>query len=161
MNRIVCAIGISAFVAGMSFGSGLDLTDCKTVTLVVPVERASVERTAEQELVDYVAKATGAKLKVVTEDAVFKGPAIHLGATAFVRTNVVDLASFGEEEWIVRSVGDDLVIAGGPYRGVLYAAYHFLEDVLGVRWLSPVASSADGFTVTVPAGGWAAYAVKE
>lgn len=129
----------AAVVAGVAFGSGVELADGKTVALVVPKERAQVEWTAEQELVDYVAKATGAKLAVVTEGTTVAGPAIHLGATALAKENVSDLTSFGEEEWTVRSVGDNLVIAGGRYRGVLYAAYHFIEDVLGVRWLSPVA----------------------
>ena len=30
-----------------------------------------------------------------------------------------------------------LVLAGGRPRGTLYAVYHYLEDVAGVRWLTP------------------------
>ncbi|MBE6374629.1 MAG: DUF4838 domain-containing protein [Lentisphaerae bacterium] len=41
------------------------------------------------------------------------------------------------EEWKIRSSGDQSVeLSGGSPRGVLYAAYHYLEDCCGVRFLS-------------------------
>ena len=109
------------------------------IPVVVPADRILAEKTAAEELVVYVAKATGGKLVVVSEDKAPAGPAIHLGATAFARKAVPDLDKFGDEEWTVKTVGGSLVIVGGRPRGVLYGVYHFLEDVVGVRWLSPVA----------------------
>ena len=46
----------------------------------------------------------------------------------------------GREGVVIRTVGDDLVLAGGEPRGTLYAVYAFLEDVLGCRWYTPNAS---------------------
>lgn len=41
------------------------------------------------------------------------------------------------EEWKIRSAGEKSVeLSGGSPRGVLYAAYHYLEDCCGVRFLS-------------------------
>ena len=40
----------------------------------------------------------------------------------------------GPEEWVVRSVGDNLILTGGRPRGTLYAVYRFLEEVIGVHW---------------------------
>jgi hypothetical protein len=37
----------------------------------------------------------------------------------------------------MRTVGNHLVIAGGPVRGVLYGVYGLLEDHLGCRWFTP------------------------
>lgn len=42
-----------------------------------------------------------------------------------------------EEEWKIESVSGGVKLSGGSSRGVLYAAYHYLEDVCGVRWWSP------------------------
>ena len=41
---------------------------------------------------------------------------------------------FADEEWLIKSFGRDVVLAGGGTRGTLYAVYHFLEDDCGVRW---------------------------
>ena len=47
------------------------------------------------------------------------------------------LASLGNEGYVIRTVGDDLVIAGGQLRGNMYGVYGFLEDHLGCRWFAP------------------------
>ena len=44
-------------------------------------------------------------------------------------------AKLGEEEWVIRSVGEDLVLTGGRPRGTLYAVYEFLERQVGCHWL--------------------------
>ena len=38
---------------------------------------------------------------------------------------------------MIRTVGERLVIAGGPLRGNMYGVYGFLEDHLGCRWFAP------------------------
>jgi len=45
-----------------------------------------------------------------------------------------DFASLGSEGIVMRSAGNQLVLAGGRPRGTLYAVDTFLEDVGGVRW---------------------------
>ncbi len=47
----------------------------------------------------------------------------------------------GAEGIIIRTIGDDLVLAGGQPRGTLYAVYTFLEDQLGCRWWSSTEST--------------------
>ena len=46
----------------------------------------------------------------------------------------------GKEGIVIRTVGDDLILAGGAPRGTLYAVYTFLEDVVGCRWWTPEVS---------------------
>ncbi|MBN1844415.1 MAG: DUF4838 domain-containing protein [Sedimentisphaerales bacterium] len=45
------------------------------------------------------------------------------------------------EGLVIRTVGQDLILAGGPPRGTLYAVYTFLQDVLGCRWWDSQAST--------------------
>jgi hypothetical protein len=47
----------------------------------------------------------------------------------------------GTDGIVIRTVGDDLVLAGGHPRGTLYAVYTFLEDHLGCRWWSSIVST--------------------
>jgi hypothetical protein len=67
-----------------------------------------------------------------------------VGQTAFAAAQGIDLAGLGEEEWVIRTVGEDLVIAGGRPRGTLYGVYQFLEHQVGCHWL-------DESTEVVPA----------
>ncbi len=47
----------------------------------------------------------------------------------------------GQEGVFLKSVGHDLVLAGGYPRGTLYAVYTFLEQYAGCRWWTDKASS--------------------
>jgi hypothetical protein len=58
-----------------------------------------------------------------------------LGRTAFAAGQGIDFDGLGREEWILRAVGDNLIIAGGRPRGTLYAVYEFLESQAGCHWL--------------------------
>ena len=93
------------------------------------------ERTAASELALYLEEATGARFQVYHEfDPRPKGPAFFVGPTSAARIRGIDPSKMGDEEWVIRSSGDAVFLAGGRPRGTLYAVYHFLEDELGIRW---------------------------
>ena len=112
-------------------------TDADLLTVAVPRDRIPAEKTAARELTEYLGKMTGRRVVVVDEGKAGKAD-IHLGATAFAKAQVPGLGAFGKEEWTVLVRDGALVIAGGRPRGTLYAVYHYLEDVAGVHWLTPV-----------------------
>ena len=112
-------------------------TDADLLTVAVPRDRIPAEKTAARELTEYLGKMTGRRVAVVDEGKAGKAD-IHLGATAFAKAQVPGLGAFGKEEWTVLVRDGALVIAGGRPRGTLYAVYHYLEDVAGVHWLTPV-----------------------
>ena len=107
--------------------------------IVVPESLGRGDRKAVDELVEYLGKITGERFKSVSESKAPEGPAIHLGHTSFAKSRIPGLDKFAEEEWTVLRRGDSLLLAGGGRRGNLFAVYHYLEDVCGVRWLTPVA----------------------
>jgi hypothetical protein len=109
-----------------------------SVTIVLADDATPGERTAARELADYLEKVTGGKFAVLGESAVpNRAPGIYVGPTALAKGQGLDPTAWGPERWAVRSVGESLVLVGGRPRGTLYAAYHFLEDTVGVRWWSP------------------------
>ncbi len=100
------------------------------------------EQTAAEQLAHYLGQAVGVEFAVVTEaEGPTDDPAIYVGPTRRATELGIDPATLAPEAWIVRSDGDDVIIVGGRPRGTLYAACHFLEDVIGVHWWSPWAES--------------------
>ena len=105
--------------------------DCK---IVLPVNAHIVEKTAAEELCKYIEKALSVKLPTVSENEA-SGKCIYVGTTEFAKN--AGATGKSEENWIIKMEGESLIITGGEYRGVIYAAYHFVEDFLGVRFWSP------------------------
>jgi hypothetical protein len=108
--------------------------------IVVAADASETERFAADELALFLHIVTGASFPVGADSGaaggrllVGPGAARHALATAV-------LEGLAAEEILVRAVGGDLVLAGGGPRGTLYAAYAFLEDVVGCRWWTGTAS---------------------
>ena len=109
-----------------------------SVSVVLSDIATPAERTAAAELVSYLERVTSARFPLVPESrARDGGPAIWVGPTARTRSMGIDAGALGPEQWVIRTVGDDLVLVGGRPRGTLYAVYRFLEDHVGVRWWTP------------------------
>jgi len=144
MVRWITTVGLAAaLMTGGSVTAAALARDGKaTASIVLGALPTLPERTAANELAAYLAKVTGATFAVATEDDAPKGASrICVGPTAAAMRVGVDPAKLGPEEWVMRTVGDDLVLAGGRPRGTLYAVYRFLEDVVGVHWWNPFEES--------------------
>lgn len=105
--------------------------------IVIPKQATAVEQTAARELRDYLAKVTGAVLPVVADVELPEDKSrIVLGDGVVTRTLVpeFDSARLSPDAIVIKTVGRDLVMAGHPRRGTLYAVYTFLEDTVGIRW---------------------------
>lgn len=106
-------------------------------SIVIPKDAHIVEKTAAAELSSYLEKSLGIKLPTVSEEN-FSGKGIYIGKTEFA--NKRNIIGKSKENWIMKMAGDSLVLTGGcdaGDRGIIYSVYHFIEDVLGVRWFSP------------------------
>jgi len=94
------------------------------------------ERFAATELTDFLSRVTTAAFPIVAEADLDDGaPAVYLGWTAHAQRQGIDPATLGEEEWIIRTVGRNLILTGGRPRGTLFAVYEFLERQVGCHWL--------------------------
>ena len=87
----------------------------------------------------FLAQITGTKLPIVSDQQPQASKEIILGDNAHLKTlhSPIDFAALGPEGYVIRTVGDNLVIAGGQLRGNMYGVYGFLEDHLGCRWFTP------------------------
>ena len=100
-------------------------------------ERRNTPDFAAKELAEHLQKITGAVFKI-TEESLWdkKTPAFFVGDTAFARKNGIDPSKLDREEWLYKSIGKNIVIAGGFNWGNDIAVYKFLENELGCLWLS-------------------------
>ncbi|MBQ7206173.1 MAG: DUF4838 domain-containing protein [Lentisphaeria bacterium] len=104
--------------------------------LVTGDDPSRLEKRAEQELKHFYKLIYGRDLVVIPESQSAGKPAVYLGRTKFAAENKVDFASFDQEEWLLKTSGDSLIVAGGRPAGTLYGVYRMLEK-LGVAFLTP------------------------
>ena len=92
---------------------------------------------AANELKAFLKEATGADLPHDPTGSA-KSPRILVGAKAALLADPrFSVDGLGKEGMVIRTVGDDLILAGGEPRGTLYAVYTFLEEHVGCRWWTP------------------------
>jgi hypothetical protein len=95
-----------------------------------------------EELQMFLKQMTGATLPIVSDQKPLGAHEIIVGDNAHLRLLGVniDFKSLGAEGYVIRTVGQRLVIAGGQLRGNIYGVYGLLEDHLGCRWFTPKVS---------------------
>ncbi|MBQ9975199.1 MAG: DUF4838 domain-containing protein [Clostridia bacterium] len=105
--------------------------DCK---IVIPENATVVEKTAAEELKEYIKRSLDTELEIVSE-SLSDGKCIFVGHTEYADEHGIKATSC--EHWIIKLHNGNLILTGGVKRtdrGIIYSAYHFLEDFLGVRW---------------------------
>lgn len=110
--------------------------------IVIAEKAPPATRHAAGELQKFLKEISGAELPVVTDNEPRKKNEILLGSSSRLESTSpgTDLSKLGEEGYILRTTGANLIIAGGTARGDLYGVYGLLEDHLGCRWFTPQAS---------------------
>ncbi len=98
-----------------------------------PAEPKPWEKTAIQELENYLARRIGEHtLSIGGQSPV----TFQVGDTELARQQHCLSSELEDEQWVIRLIGNDLMISGGGTRGTLYATYHFLEDYCDIHWWS-------------------------
>lgn len=109
--------------------------------IVLAADAAEPERHAANELAGFLRQITGATFEIQAPPAagqfrLLVGPGAAKSAAADFSTD-----GLGSDGIVIRTVGNDLILAGGQPRGTLYAVYTFLEENIGCRWWSSKAST--------------------
>lgn len=108
--------------------------------IIVADDATEAERHAASELQLFLNKVTGADFRIAGLNSTAKSRILVGPDAAKLADPGFSIKSLGSDGIVLHSVGTDLIVAGGRPRGTLYAAYTFLEDVVGCRWWTPDAS---------------------
>jgi len=105
--------------------------------LVGDLEAIPAEKYAAQEFQHILGQSTGMSLPV-RNSGKEASHHVYIGkSAALAEDNItIDTSKLGEEDFQVIIRDDLLAIVGGRPRGTLYGVYQFLEDELGVRFLT-------------------------
>ena len=113
--------------------------------IVIPEGASETLKYAAEELSKYLKEISGAVFPVTTEGQLTQEEEEGLILTGCGRlcrelVSPDELMKLGEEGFLIRTIGKDLVIAGNTGRGTLYGVYGFLKRSLGCRWFTPEVS---------------------
>ncbi|MBN1435829.1 MAG: DUF4838 domain-containing protein [Sedimentisphaerales bacterium] len=128
-------------VLGVAFGAqgcfAVDLANLEGWDIVTSPSASPSEIYAAQEMRDFLHEA-GAPLLAIVSSVSHAEHHIFIGyGSDMAGSNVgFSVAGFGDERFRMVIGDDNIAIAGGQPRGTLYGVYAFLEDYVGVRFLT-------------------------
>ena len=100
------------------------------LSIVLPKQPSVTEKTAADELSKHLSEMTGKNVPVTSEAKPGPAPRIYVGNTALAGKQ-----TFSPEAWKIEAKSKNiLLLQGGDPRGILYAAWEFLERS-GVIWM--------------------------
>ncbi|MEM2049624.1 MAG: alpha-glucuronidase family glycosyl hydrolase [Thermoproteota archaeon] len=113
-----------------------------TVEIIIPKEANSTEKFAAEELAKYLSKMIDKiRINIVTRQKARK--AIYVGVLSddldseTSRSDILkELGELDNDGFIIRGIGEILLILGKTSRATLFGVYHYLQ-ILGVRWYFP------------------------
>lgn len=109
--------------------------------IVIAKDASEPEQHAAAELAEFLGQVSGAPFEVVNDPPPQKSR-LFIGQKAAKEADPdFTTEGLGAEGIVIRTVGNDLILAGGYPRGTLYAVYTFLEDYVGCRWWSSTVST--------------------
>jgi len=104
-------------------------TYAKEVVIVADEKATVTEKFAVEELQKYLEKITGDSFEI-KDSKQFMQFSFTLG------NDLIDNLELQQDEYVIRSSANGVVLSGGGDRGTLYAVYDLLEK-LGCRWYYP------------------------
>ena len=144
MKRIALSIIVAGRLAAAPLvAPAVNIADNGTAqaVIVVALDDSLPARHAAGELSAFLAEVTGGAFEIV-HAVPADGAGLFVGPNAAKWADpAFSTAGLGNEGIVIRTIGDDLVLAGGDPRGTLYAVYTFLEDHVGCRWWTPDAAT--------------------
>jgi hypothetical protein len=146
--KIFFSIALFCLTLGMQAANAQSLSLARdqqtSYVIALAADAIPAEKTAAGQLQKYLQQVTGAIFPVQPETEVTAAtPQILVGAGPRVRSLLPtqNWHALGQDGIVIKTVGNNLILAGGRPRGSLYAVFQFLEDEVGCRWWTPTAST--------------------
>ncbi|MEA3477209.1 MAG: DUF4838 domain-containing protein [Bacteroidota bacterium] len=107
--------------------------------IIVAPGADSIELYAAKELQTYLFEITGVALPLFSDTQGLKYKKIIVAKSDHFHDYSPGIESdiLGADGFVIKTQGEDMMIAGGSEKGVLYGVYTFLEDYLGCRMYAP------------------------
>lgn len=139
--KIIFVIFLSLLI--LEGQNSLTAQECKLVTsgktsyaIILGKDASPSEIHGAREFQMFIEMISRAYLPILRENELYSGPMVFIGNSRRLQETCgkLDIESLGNEEFIIKTSGQNLILAGGRLRGSMCAVYTFLEDILGCRW---------------------------
>ena len=145
-DKIALVLAALLFVIGCGeavkeTGATIAANGVAKAVIVAADDAAEPERHAAVELAAFLKQITGANFEIVPSPAAGRSRLLVGPKAAKLAVPDFSTDGLGADGIVIRTVGNDLILAGGHPRGTLYAVYTFLEDYVGCRWWSSKVST--------------------
>lgn len=132
---------LAPFVCLATFASAdIQVIKC---TILTQKGATAAELHAAEELRDHLQQITRATIPIQKDATSLKANCIVIGQGPLANklSPSTKWTRLGEEQTLIHSKGDALLVAGGRQRGALYAVYRLLHRYAGCRWWAPWSST--------------------
>ena len=109
--------------------------------IIIPVQANAIEKEAALALQKYLSKLTVKAVPISEEGKSVVKNGIYLGETAYAKARQINFTLIPEAGFIRKTEGNNIFIAGGAKRGLLFGVFDLLEG-LGFRKYSPEMASS-------------------
>jgi hypothetical protein len=143
---VTMIISLNALILSSACASvpqGVNLANLSGWDIITAEDAQPSEVYAAEEFQSFFAQSSGIRLPIVQQADATNGGQRHIfiGSSLSMRASNVGFSTddFGQEDFRIVVRDDNIAIAGSkqsPARGTLYGVYTFLEDYIGVRFLT-------------------------
>lgn len=114
---------------------------CSNYTIILSNEASPSEKFAVKELQKFLKIISGVTIPIYRDNEKISGPLILVGDGILLRQidDSINYKDLGPEGFVIRTKGQNIILAGGRQRGTMYSIFHFLKQ-LGCRWYTPEVS---------------------
>jgi hypothetical protein len=143
---VTMIISLNALILSSACASvpqGVNLANLSGWDIITAEDAQPSEVYAAEEFQSFFAQSSGIRLPIVQQADTTNGGQRHIfiGSSLSMRASNVGFSTddFGQEDFRIVVRDDNIAIAGSkqsPARGTLYGVYTFLEDYIGVRFLT-------------------------
>ena len=126
-----CFIALLVFCCAAVFSSEFVLAEKGKAVygIVLPDKPEGFEKQAADDLKTYLDKMSGADFKIIPESKAAGDKMIYVGKTAFAAKHRIAPDKLGAEEWVIRTVNGNPILAGGYPIGSFYAVWRVLNSM--------------------------------
>lgn len=137
MGAALCLMTSLALATVHGSSPWIGRADYDSVSIVVGETASPSERYGAEQFKEYWLKCTG--YDVPLGNASGTRITVWIGRDSLPRElrDCIDPEGLEPDGLDIKTVGNNLIIAGGRQRGAMYGVFEFFERYMGVRWLAP------------------------
>ncbi|MFA6947278.1 MAG: DUF4838 domain-containing protein, partial [Pedobacter sp.] len=109
--------------------------------IIIPVRANAIEKEAALKLQKYLSKLSVKAVAIAEEGKSVVKNGIYLGETEYAKARQINSSQLPEAGFILKTEGDNFIIAGGAKRGLLFGVFDMLENLGFRKYSQEIANS--------------------